>query len=698
MYRRATTLARWLGAAALLAAFALPAQAQRNVTLRLNTATLPDTTTMTTDIQVRGCLNECEDNQSALPGGQTIAWDDRTTLAPDNEGGDYWSINFQIPDDELLKFKFFSDQAEVVAGIGGWEDGSDHEIAAGTGDVNLVLHYFEKGDDKAYDWRPFGAEGDSVAVWFRVYMNTTEAIEKGYDRDDATVGVRGDGTLGGSQDGGTTTIDWGATNILLDRESGDDTKPGYDLFSGRVAFPASAVGQVMNYKFFLEPDGWEGPDGTAGCSDDNRCFTVPAQDSTLMWVYYGDSDPLTGEEPVTSQIIFEVDGEPLVDVGVLDLTRGDEFQVRGGFNGWDCPDDNQDDCGLFREPGTFSFGNVIPVTAVPTTTATYKYFAVLQNVDQEEFGDYGYEEPLDFGGGNRSYTFAGDEQQEIGIEFFNTIRAGNVIPDQTVDVTFTVDMTAALGYAGEDAFDPATDMVYVAFEDQIWRLTQGYEPGELTASIDPEFTLTSIGDNIYQGTYTVQGPTYNGIGYAYAWGEAGPKGTTTREGAGGFDAGRRRYRYITPDGGGTFPGTFAFAQDVVVGADDLNRWECNPTDPNRDQRIADDFCEENGYVEQGTVGIEDVGGNQPEAALLSPNYPNPFRSSTTFEYAVSESGPVKLAVYDVMGRQVALLVDEAQPASTYRVGFDAPDLASGIYFVRLQASGKVLSRKITVVN
>lgn len=707
MYRRATTLARWLGAVALVAAFALPAQAQRNVTLRLNTATLPDTTKITTDIQVRGNVGDGGDGADTLPDGNVIDWNDGTTLRPANDGGDYWSISFQIPegDDQQLDFKFYSSQAENVTQIGGWEDSSDQPggnylIPGGTGDVNLVLHYFNKtGSNQPYEWRPFGAEGDSVAVWFRVYMNTQQAIERGYDRGaDPAVSVRGAPDLGGSQDGGATTIDWGTSNISLTRErAGDDTKPGYDLFSGRVAYPASAVGQLQNYKFFLEPGGWEGPNATAGCSDDNRCFTVPAQDTTLMWVFYGDSPAIGSEQPVTSQIIFQVDAEPLQNVGILDLTRGDEFQVRGGFNGWDCPADNQDDCGLFREPGTLNFGNVIPVTAVPGSTSQYKYFVVLQNVDQTANPNFGYEEPLDFGGGNRTFMFQGAAQQDIGLEFYDTIRPGNVIgaTEGSVDVTFRVDMTPALSYPGEDAFDPATDNVYVAFEDQIWQLTQGYQPGVLTGGIDPDFFLSPIGNNVYEGTFTVQAPTYNGIGYAYAWGSASD--ATTREGAGGFDPGRRRYRYVLADGNGDFPSAFAFSPDLIAGSSELNKFECNPTDPLYADRVASGFCQPNGYVEMAT-GIEDVGGTQPETALLSANYPNPFRSSTTFEYALPESGSVRLAVYDLTGRLIATLVDGVQPASTYRVGFEADGLASGVYLVRLQAAGSVLTRKITVMN
>src|SRR5690606_25547240 len=112
------------------------------------------------------------------PSGETLDWGSATTLVPDNDGGDYWSIDFQIPENDKLSFKFYFQQSED-AGIGGWEDnaagtgGNDYVIEAGTGDVALDLHYFNKtGTAQPFDWRPFSVEGDSVGVWFRVYMNT----------------------------------------------------------------------------------------------------------------------------------------------------------------------------------------------------------------------------------------------------------------------------------------------------------------------------------------------------------------------------------------------------------------------------------------------------------------------------------------------------------------------------------------------
>jgi predicted acyl esterase len=95
----------------------------------------------------------------------------------------------------------------------------------------------------------------------------------------------------------------------------------------------------------------------------------------------------------------------------------------------------------------------------------------------------------------------------------------------------------------------------------------------------------------------------------------------------------------------------------------------------------------------------------PDEFVLHQNYPNPFNPTTSIEYAVagargqgSEAGRVKLAVYDLLGREVAVLVDEVQPAGTYVVAFDAGGLASGTYIYRLSAAGTSMTKRMVLVR
>jgi hypothetical protein len=70
---------------------------------------------------------------------------------------------------------------------------------------------------------------------------------------------------------------------------------------------------------------------------------------------------------------------------------------------------------------------------------------------------------------------------------------------------------------------------------------------------------------------------------------------------------------------------------------------------------------------------------------LSQNYPNPFNPGTSIQYAISSRQFVSLKVYDVLGNEVATLVNEEKPTGTYQVSFNAAQLSSGVYIYRLQA-------------
>lgn len=77
--------------------------------------------------------------------------------------------------------------------------------------------------------------------------------------------------------------------------------------------------------------------------------------------------------------------------------------------------------------------------------------------------------------------------------------------------------------------------------------------------------------------------------------------------------------------------------------------------------------------------------DRPLAYRLEANYPNPFNPATTIGYALPDAGHVTLIVYDGLGRQVAVLVDAAQPAGLHRARFDAEGLPSGVYVYELRA-------------
>lgn len=83
---------------------------------------------------------------------------------------------------------------------------------------------------------------------------------------------------------------------------------------------------------------------------------------------------------------------------------------------------------------------------------------------------------------------------------------------------------------------------------------------------------------------------------------------------------------------------------------------------------------------------------------LEQNYPNPFNAMTRIKYSIKEEGRVTLKVYDLLGREVALLVDESKRPGIYEVEFKPNDLSSGVYVYQLKQGDKTLSRKLVLLK
>jgi len=88
----------------------------------------------------------------------------------------------------------------------------------------------------------------------------------------------------------------------------------------------------------------------------------------------------------------------------------------------------------------------------------------------------------------------------------------------------------------------------------------------------------------------------------------------------------------------------------------------------------------------------------PTIFSLQQNYPNPFNPSTTIRYELPHASQVSLTVYDVLGRQVSVLVNDRREAGVHEVQFDGSMLASGVYFYRLQAGDFVQTKRLLLLR
>jgi len=98
------------------------------------------------------------------------------------------------------------------------------------------------------------------------------------------------------------------------------------------------------------------------------------------------------------------------------------------------------------------------------------------------------------------------------------------------------------------------------------------------------------------------------------------------------------------------------------------------------------------------TSVEDRYEEVPDGYVLEQNYPNPFNPQTTIQIRLPEAGEVRLAVYDVLGRQVRVLAQGVLSQGTHHYTFDATDLASGIYFYQLESASEVLTRTMILMK
>ena len=89
----------------------------------------------------------------------------------------------------------------------------------------------------------------------------------------------------------------------------------------------------------------------------------------------------------------------------------------------------------------------------------------------------------------------------------------------------------------------------------------------------------------------------------------------------------------------------------------------------------------------------------PQGFVLSQNYPNPFNPTTNITYSIEKQGAVSLVVYNLLGNEIARLVDnQIQTAGSHIISFDASSLSSGVYFYKLQTNNTSVTKKMLLMK
>jgi ligand-binding sensor domain-containing protein len=110
----------------------------------------------------------------------------------------------------------------------------------------------------------------------------------------------------------------------------------------------------------------------------------------------------------------------------------------------------------------------------------------------------------------------------------------------------------------------------------------------------------------------------------------------------------------------------------------------------------------NGYIAvynpDAVSSIDDKENTVPENFILFQNYPNPFNPSTKIVYQIPELSFVTIKIYDVLGNEIAVLVNEEKPVGSYEVEYNASSLPSGVYFYQLNAGSFIETKKMILIK
>ena len=119
----------------------------------------------------------------------------------------------------------------------------------------------------------------------------------------------------------------------------------------------------------------------------------------------------------------------------------------------------------------------------------------------------------------------------------------------------------------------------------------------------------------------------------------------------------------------------------------------------QDYRSGNNFdIYEVGFNTTGLVAIENSGIITPHEFTLSQNYPNPFNPTTVINYQLPKASNVKLSIFDALGQEVNMLVNESQNAGNHKIEWDASALPSGVYFYRIEAGDFTQTKKMLMVK
>ena len=525
----------------------------------------------------------------------------------------------------------------------GW-DGKDEthgnrSVNVGFSDMTVDPSFFD-------DYKPYTGVTSTVTFNVDMHLPAKGSFKPGTD----TVFVTGNFT---------GFADWNVAPVQL-LDANTDT-----IYTGTVSIKS---GSLAIYKFIWSNGArsWESiatGDDIFG-NDKNRIYGVHNGADTVSRFWNNENPNVVTAD---GNVFFEVDMSVATELGIFDANV-DSVQIRGGFNGWGSSQPEKSL--LIQDPVLLTWYLNVPfVQNVVGANNFYKYFLKNPTGSPKPYANGGWEvyigEPSTNSDRNRPVTFEGKLDQTVPVKYFDGIHTDWVIPVGTsVQVNFSVDMAPAT--SGTKPFNPATDTVY-----WVPRHPMFYTVNNLTWGSGVTRFLALTDDNsdmIYTGTLTLNGPSFNGFLYQYAYTHAG---SLEQEGE---NQGQARVRFVAQPTARTFVSPFTMPQDI---------WTPIGDKP-----------EESGPV----TSVRDIDGGLVKSFSLEQNYPNPFNPTTTLRFTIPDAGLVSLSVYNLLGEKVADILNQEMKSGSYEVNFDASKLSSGVYLYKIITGNFAASKKMMLLK
>jgi LysM repeat protein len=685
---------------ALLTSFAF---SQQTVTVHFwaNTAAVPDTMYEDAVFQVRG-------------GSAPLTWGGDSPVRLHNLGSsdewgssDYWYGTAEFAAGQTIYYKFYTNSQHdtVYAGAewehAGWEQNVDPlsndrvlDLTSFSGtDTVLNLQYVNGWVDKPGQYAtPFTTNDSTFVVHFRVNMQGM--LNQGFDATQHKVGIRGSNTKDWGQTG---EMSWGSTFFLTQESDhpngGSVIYPGKHFYSGAVHFPMQYDSAGVQWKFVVHYNNSPADDDWGNLFwnpslEENVQFSGDGQDTTLYWRWYDRYEPTSAVLEDTVIVTFKADlSRAIADNG---FTPGDTVVVRHGWNNTGDPVGKTSNRMIKQ-----GFTNIYSVTDTVVTKMgldlQYNYYIQKDGIQYREVF-YDFTDPE---GGSSA------EKRKVNVDA----------------MTLTVE-------------DNSDDPISVHRKPTFRNLTNLNGPQDVVFSVDlrPAYYQVMQGDTLddIQSTFDVTVPDS-----VFAWGVRinGPAtggwqswGVILRD-----DSTRMMYDDGTHGdvvaGDSIYSATLSFdAADIVGqefkfgvrGGDNEGGYGNNHIE-NIDQSTNPSFIASQfgsidpvfywawDFENQRPTALEDPTVALPGKFELYQNYPNPFNPSTNFRFDIPENSSVKLVVYNILGQEVARVLDTKLKAGEYAISWNGLDnngnqIASGVYFFKLETEKHSAVKKLVMMK